>query len=52
MHFVPEGHHDSSPARSAWVAIQKDARPGETVEIIVSPFVSPRDIVIKTRLFW
>jgi hypothetical protein len=37
MHFVPEGQQDSSQVRSAWVAIQKDRRPGGTVEVIVSP---------------
>jgi hypothetical protein len=37
MHFVPEGQDDSSQVRSAWVAIQKDRRPGGTVEIIFSP---------------
>ena len=44
MHFVPEGPHDSSQVRSAWVAIQKDRRPGGTVEVIVSP----GDIVITS----
>ena len=28
----------------AWVAIQKDPRPGGTAEVMVSPMVSPRDI--------
>jgi hypothetical protein len=27
MYFVPEGQHDSSQVRSAWVAIQKDPVP-------------------------
>jgi hypothetical protein len=27
MYFVPEGQHDSSQARSAWVPIQKDPVP-------------------------
>jgi hypothetical protein len=26
MHFVPEGQHDCSQVRSAWVAIQRDPR--------------------------
>jgi hypothetical protein len=43
MHFVPEGQPDSSQVRSAWVSIQKDRRPGGTVEVIFSP----RDIVIN-----
>ena len=37
MYFVPEGQHDSSQVRSAWVAIQRDPRPGGTAEVIVSP---------------
>ncbi len=37
MYFVPEGQHDSSQARSAWVAMQRGPRPGGTVEVIVSP---------------
>ncbi len=37
MAFVPEGQADSSQARSAWVAMQRDPRPGGTVEVIVSP---------------
>jgi len=37
MYFVPEGQHDSSQVRSAWVAIQKDPRPGGTAEVIVNP---------------
>jgi len=35
MYFVPEGQHDSSRVRSAWVAIQRDPRPGGTAEVIV-----------------
>jgi hypothetical protein len=35
--FVPEGLRDSSQARSAWVAMQRDSRPRGTVEVIVSP---------------
>jgi hypothetical protein len=37
MVFVPEGQHDSSQARSAWVAMQKGLRPGGTVEVICRP---------------
>src|SRR5271166_27239 len=37
MYFVPEGQRDSSQVRSAWVAIQKDPRPGGTAEVMVSP---------------
>jgi hypothetical protein len=37
MAFVPEGQADSSQARSAWIAMQRDPRPGGTVEVIVSP---------------
>jgi hypothetical protein len=44
MVFVPEGQHDSSQARSAWVAMQRP-RPGGTVEVVVNPVVSPRDIL-------
>jgi hypothetical protein len=36
MAFVPEGQADSSQARSAWIAMQRDRRPGGTVEVIVS----------------
>jgi len=36
MYFVPEGQHDSSQVRSAWVAIQKDPSPGGTAEVIVT----------------
>jgi hypothetical protein len=34
MHFVPDGQGDSSQVRSAWVSIQKDRRPGGTVDVI------------------
>jgi hypothetical protein len=45
MAFVPEGQADRSQARSAWVAMQR-ARPGGTVEVIVSP----RDICRRNRV--
>ena len=41
MAFVPEGQADSSQARSAWVAMQRAPGPGGTVEVMVSPVVSP-----------
>jgi hypothetical protein len=44
MAFVSEGQVDSSQARSAWVAMQR-ARPGGTVEVVVSP----RDICPRNR---
>jgi len=47
MYFVPEGQHDSSQVRSAWVAIQKDPRPGGTAEVIVSP--RDRDALFGTE---
>jgi hypothetical protein len=34
--FVPEGHHDSSQARSAWIVTQR-RRPGGTVEVSPVP---------------
>jgi hypothetical protein len=47
MHFVPEGQQDSSQVRSAWVAIQKDRRPGGTVEVIVSPLSVPEILLLR-----
>jgi hypothetical protein len=35
MAFVPEGHHDSSQARSAWIMENRPCLSG-TVEVIVS----------------
>jgi hypothetical protein len=49
MYFVPEGQPDSSQVRSAWIPIQKHPRPQGTVEVIVSPIVSPRDIYRRNR---
>jgi hypothetical protein len=37
MVFVPEGQHDRSLARSAWVDAGRQPRPGRTVEVVVSP---------------
>jgi hypothetical protein len=45
MHFVPEGQHDNSQARSAWVTIQKDRRPGGTVEVIAEIFVIETELM-------
>jgi hypothetical protein len=36
MVFIPEGQHDRSQARSAWLAMQREPRPGGTVEVVVS----------------
>ena len=44
MDFVPEGQVDSSQARGACVSMRRDPRPGGTVEVIVSPVVSPKDV--------
>jgi hypothetical protein len=44
MYFVPEGQHDSSQVRSAWIPMQKHPRPRGTVEVMVSPVVSPKGI--------
>jgi hypothetical protein len=44
--FVPEGQHDSSQARSAWVAMQRETpsrRDGRSL-------VSPRDICRRTNI--
>src|SRR5271165_407317 len=50
MYFVPEGQRDSSQVRSAWVAIQKDPRPGGTAEVMVSPWSVPEIFVVETEL--
>jgi hypothetical protein len=50
MYFVPEGQHDSSQVRSAWMAIQKHPRPGGTVEVIVSPLSVPEIFIVETEL--
>jgi hypothetical protein len=36
MVFVPEGQHDRSQARSAWIGAERQPRPGGTVEVVVS----------------
>ena len=46
MYFVPEGQHDSSQVRSAWVAIQKDPVPeGRSKSLSV-----PEIFVVETEL--
>jgi len=46
MYFVPEGQHDSSQVRSAWVAIQKDPVPeGRPKSLSV-----PEIFVVETEL--
>src|SRR5271165_2390372 len=46
MYFVPEGQHDSSQVRSAWVAIQRDPVPeGRPKSLSV-----PEIFVVETEL--
>ena len=46
MYFVPEGQHDGSQVRSAWVAIQKDPVPeGRSKSLSV-----PEIFVVETEL--
>src|SRR5271165_5160085 len=52
MAFVPEGQADSSQARSAWVAMQRDPRPGGTVEVIVSPRRESKNVGHGRTIFW
>src|SRR5208283_976724 len=42
MYFVPEGQHDSSQVRSAWVAIQKDPVPKGRSNATRSPLYARR----------
>ena len=46
MYFVPEGQHDSSQVRSAWVSIQKDPVP----EGRSKPLSVPQTFVVDTEL--
>jgi hypothetical protein len=46
MYFVPEGQHDNSQVRSAWVAIEKDPVPeGRSKSLSV-----PEIFVVETEL--
>ncbi len=46
MYFVPEGQHDRSQVRSAWVAIQKDPVPEGRSNSLSAPEI----FVVETEL--
>ena len=46
MYFVPEGQHDSSQVRSAWVAIEKDPVPEGRSKLLSVPEI----FVVETEL--
>src|SRR5271165_423252 len=52
MAFVPEGQADSSQARSAWVTMQSDPRPGGTVEVLSVPGERAKGVGHGRIIFW
>jgi hypothetical protein len=49
MAFVPEGQTDRSPARSAWVTMQRDSRPEGRSKSLSVPLSVPQIFVVETE---
>jgi hypothetical protein len=50
MVFVPKGQHDSSQARSAWVAMQRGPVPEGRSKSLSVPLSVPEIFVVETEL--